>query len=89
MLASGTSLEAGWGRGLRWSKRSTKPSPSTGPLPARVGGVTTKPTAAEHRYSVAGKEETRKERPHRPGAGPAKRYIGVQEARSQRYIEGT
>ncbi len=29
-----------------------------------VGGVTTKPTAAEHRYSVAGKEETetRKER---------------------------
>jgi hypothetical protein len=32
-----------------------------------VGGVTTRPTAAEHRYSVAGKEERRKERSRRKG----------------------
>ncbi len=32
-----------------------------------MGGVTTRPTAAEHRYSVAGKEERRKERSKRKG----------------------
>jgi hypothetical protein len=32
-----------------------------------VGGVTTKPTAAEHRDSVAGREKTLKERSRRKG----------------------
>ncbi len=32
-----------------------------------MGGVTTKPTAAEHLYSVASQEERRKERSRRKG----------------------